>query len=653
MRSKPATRPASVMSCWKLRWSPLAVPTLQTLGTAAGDAGQIHGIVEQVGELEPDAVGRGDTHRRSRGWSARRLAWLAQLGGRFRVVAAGAGVHRDAPAGRRLEATVWSATRDADGRAVAIKLVPGPADDRGVTRAAPHRARSARWSRPPARPASSRASTTRTWCGCTRRPRCADGTLALVLDLVDGGSYAAVVAARGHLHPGEVVTALSPVSRAVAHLHALGVVHADLSPGNVLFTREGRPMVSDLGVARLFGEQPETLHGTEGFTAPEVLWASSPPRRPTSTPSARWRGSASPARRRSCPRSGRRWSPWSRTSRCGWSSWSSGACPPTQERVRPPRPSPWTCTTRRWPSRCSSATAPTPPPASRTASAPRPGPPRHREPPRRRRRLPFRRHLRAGPLEAAAGAVAHRSAAQEIRLGSGSCGAGTGRGRPGGGRVARGTGPPAAGRRAPRRALRRKGLRSAGAGVLLVLLLAVVLGGGAGVWVHGPQARRRTPSWWTTGAHRHRAGPRIGGRAEPCSGRRRRRRAAAGDGGAALRRCARRGDPRPCRAAVRATGRAPAPRRRPGPGLRARRRAAAGGGGRRRLTGAGPRRAGDQGCRVSRGDLCRAALRRALGGDHLGRWRPGDRTGAGGHVGAHGGGRDGDRRPGRRRLGHR
>ena len=96
----------------------------------------------------------------------------------------------------------------------------------------------------------------------------ADGTLALVLDLVDGGSYAAVVAARGHLHPGELVTALSPVSRAVAHLHALGVVHADLSPGNVLFTREGRPMVSDLGVARLFGERPETLHGDRGLHRP-------------------------------------------------------------------------------------------------------------------------------------------------------------------------------------------------------------------------------------------------------------------------------------------------------------------------------------------------------------------------------------------------
>ncbi len=169
---------------------------------------------------------------------------------------------------------MWSATRDADGSPVAIKLVAGPADDRGdpgTPRAAGDAVEQA------AREAGVLAGLDHPHIVRLHAATAlADGTLALVLDLVDGGSYAAVVTARGHLHPGELVTALSPVSRAVAHLHALGVVHADLSPGNVLFTREGRPMVSDLGVARLFGEQPETLHGTEGFTAPEVLMGEQP-----------------------------------------------------------------------------------------------------------------------------------------------------------------------------------------------------------------------------------------------------------------------------------------------------------------------------------------------------------------------------------------
>ena len=170
--------------------------------------------------------------------------------------------------------TVWSATRDADGAPVAIKLVAGPAED-GRDLETPRVAGGA--VEQAAREAGVLAGLDHPHIVRLHAATAlADGTLALVLDLVDGGSYAAVVTARGHLHPGELVTALSPVSRAVAHLHALGVVHADLSPGNVLFTREGRPMVSDLGVARLFGERPETLHGTEGFIAPEVLMGEQP-----------------------------------------------------------------------------------------------------------------------------------------------------------------------------------------------------------------------------------------------------------------------------------------------------------------------------------------------------------------------------------------
>ena len=79
--------------------------------------------------------------------------------------------------------------------------------------------------------------------------------VALVLDLLAGGSLAALLARRGRLRPGEVVTALAPVAAALAHAHDRGVVHGDLSPGNVVFTAEGRPVLTDLGVARVLGEE--------------------------------------------------------------------------------------------------------------------------------------------------------------------------------------------------------------------------------------------------------------------------------------------------------------------------------------------------------------------------------------------------------------
>jgi hypothetical protein len=78
--------------------------------------------------------------------------------------------------------------------------------------------------------------------------------VALVLELLAGGSLAGLLARRGRLRPGEVVTAIAPVAAALAHAHGSGVVHGDLSPGNIVFTAEGRPVLTDLGVARVLGE---------------------------------------------------------------------------------------------------------------------------------------------------------------------------------------------------------------------------------------------------------------------------------------------------------------------------------------------------------------------------------------------------------------
>jgi hypothetical protein len=81
-----------------------------------------------------------------------------------------------------------------------------------------------------------------------------EARVALVLDLLPGGSLAALLARRGRLRPGEVVTAIAPVAAALEHAHQRGVVHGDLSPGNIVFTAEGRPVLTDLGVARVLGE---------------------------------------------------------------------------------------------------------------------------------------------------------------------------------------------------------------------------------------------------------------------------------------------------------------------------------------------------------------------------------------------------------------
>lgn len=102
--------------------------------------------------------------------------------------------------------------------------------------------------------------------------RCA----VLITELAEGGSLAAALAARDRLTPGELVTVLCPIARALHDLHGTGLVHADLSPGNILMTADGKPLIADLGVSRLAGVEGEEAWVTEAWAAPEVL-AGRPP----------------------------------------------------------------------------------------------------------------------------------------------------------------------------------------------------------------------------------------------------------------------------------------------------------------------------------------------------------------------------------------
>jgi hypothetical protein len=74
---------------------------------------------------------------------------------------------------------------------------------------------------------------------------------SLVVDLVPGGSLAALVGRRGPLPPGEGATVAVGVARALQHLHAHGFVHGRLSAQDVLFDVHGRPVVADVGVDTL------------------------------------------------------------------------------------------------------------------------------------------------------------------------------------------------------------------------------------------------------------------------------------------------------------------------------------------------------------------------------------------------------------------
>lgn len=87
---------------------------------------------------------------------------------------------------------------------------------------------------------------------------------AVITELIAGADLAVVLGARGGLTRGESAMVLDVVGSALAHLHEHGAVHGDVSPGNVMITLGGAPVLIDL-----LGGVLET--GTESCAAPERL----------------------------------------------------------------------------------------------------------------------------------------------------------------------------------------------------------------------------------------------------------------------------------------------------------------------------------------------------------------------------------------------
>jgi serine/threonine protein kinase len=94
-------------------------------------------------------------------------------------------------------------------------------------------------------------------------------TIGLLLDYAPGGSLGDLVGSRTKLTIGETVTVLTPIAQVLGYLHGQGFTHGDVSPGNVLFTGHGKPMLSDVGIARMVGDVSAVPdQGTAGFMDP-------------------------------------------------------------------------------------------------------------------------------------------------------------------------------------------------------------------------------------------------------------------------------------------------------------------------------------------------------------------------------------------------
>ncbi len=94
----------------------------------------------------------------------------------------------------------------------------------------------------------------------------------LVLEFVDGPSLAERLN-HDAMSPTEVADIGSGIASALDLLHARGLVHRDIKPGNILLTPTGEPKLSDFGIARALHAEPLTssadVLGTAPYLSPE------------------------------------------------------------------------------------------------------------------------------------------------------------------------------------------------------------------------------------------------------------------------------------------------------------------------------------------------------------------------------------------------
>jgi serine/threonine protein kinase len=106
------------------------------------------------------------------------------------------------------------------------------------------------------------------------------GHIWLVMEHVPGRSLSQVIKQDGPLDPEIVAGIGAEIADGLSALHADGIMHRDVKPGNVLIREDGVAKISDFGIARTAGDATLTqagyLTGTPSYFSPALARGAEP-----------------------------------------------------------------------------------------------------------------------------------------------------------------------------------------------------------------------------------------------------------------------------------------------------------------------------------------------------------------------------------------
>lgn len=96
------------------------------------------------------------------------------------------------------------------------------------------------------------------------------GLYFIIMELVDGQTLRDKLRAEGRFSTEEALRVAQQICQGLSHAHARRIIHRDIKPQNILFTKQGDVKVADFGIARALGGVSTTSRDVVVGSAPYI-----------------------------------------------------------------------------------------------------------------------------------------------------------------------------------------------------------------------------------------------------------------------------------------------------------------------------------------------------------------------------------------------